>query len=352
MIYLLLVVFAYLLGFFLLRNKRISRPQNVYVLAFMAVCGIIMGLRKVSVGVDTMSYQRFFNMVSEMDLSALFSRPYHNAVETPYLFLMKLCNMLGGNYYCFQFLISMIYCMGMGWFIKENCKSPFLGIIVFLGMQMFLQPLNITRQMLSVMLVVNGWTCLKQNRKIRATVLLVLAVCFQTSALVFFVAYGLYFFRKNGRVLRIVPLIGVLVALNYRLLIKLVSILIPKYHTYYTNTKHIQTAGGIFVVWCIIVLFAAYVIYFIKNNNGILKIEAIFCLIYVLTNIVGLSFNYFERIGFYFVPFTIVLFDQINSDLPKGKIQKLYFVGMTTCFALFFLLASQSAQYQYSFLWQ
>ena len=281
---------------------------------------------------------------------------------------MKACSVFSGNYYFFQIVYSCVFSILSYYFLKENCKNYFLVYPIYL--ECYLMAFNIQRQMLAVLIAANAWTFIKKQNYIKAFLTIVVAVTIHTTAAIFFVAILSVIVRKHPEIIRIIPILIIIVTVNYKYVIEFFQSHVGMYGNYYNNSKAIMTAGISKIMWAVIIIISTLSIYFIKHIdvkndikiNGIYKrnifdndyavngmIIAIFSMIYISCNIVGLSFNYVERVGLYFMPFILPMLENFSSYFKNVFIKRFYCISLWICYYIYFLLGVQSPQYDYSF---
>jgi hypothetical protein len=307
-----------------------------------------MGLRNVSVGVDTSSYMQMFNNVSNMSIGEIFS---YNAFfdKIGFVLLMKLCSSVVDNYFFFQLVISFCYCFGMKRFFEKSGMDIFPVSIIFIGSGLYLGAFNVCRELLAVMLLVNGWNYLLEKKYKKMAALYIIAISIHVTALCFVFASAIYWLKDHKYFFRIAPIIIGIVGGAYRVLIYYAAKFFPINHNNYGNWKTVQNAdvGLAKIIWLIIAFIAIYGIYF-RRYDKIESIYAIFSLTYVMTNFVGMYFNYFERIGTYFQPFSVLLFWMFKYKIRSKAIRNVYSCGVIISFTIYFLISGlTSAQYQY-----
>lgn len=334
------------------KNSKISftRNKNVILYFSFGVIILISALRNVNVGVDTKSYLQHFYLIANTSIIDIITTYKYLGFEIGYNLLCKSFSFIFPNYYVFQMFISFIYCYGMMKFIKNNTYNVYLCIILFLGLELFTYSLNISRQMLAVMILCHAWNYLIKDKFTKSVLLFFLALTFHATSVVFVLVYIVYKLRNKQYIFYTIPFFLVLFSFNYQLIIGIFKKYFPYYINYYVNERNIQSAGSIIIVWLIIGVLSIYIIYNKKNLIIKDKLYATFSLVYIFCNVVGLSFNYFERIGIYFLPFVLLLFDRYYVLIDTKKLKFLYFFGTATCFlVLFFITVLTSSQYQYSF---
>lgn len=348
MIYVILILSILIFGTLLRVNQGYNRRLFLAVFFFMTT--FIMAFRGNSVGIDTMKYIAVYNQVSNLSLSEVFSISAYR-MEILFVFLIKITASIIDNYYFFQFVVAAIYCYGITVFLKRNCTDLFFSSIVYICSGLFLGAFNTTREALAIMLAINGWSYLNEKNTRRAIVLLICAVLVHFSAIVFAFGYlAHYLLKKNINLSKWMPLLLCMVLFFYDRIINLAMRFVPFYHNYYSNHKIKLEAGGVIIIWVIITMFALYCLYFDKDENDFVgKIAAIFSIVFIVTNIIGLSFNYFERLGSYFMPFIVILFENMRGKFRSRSVSYLYQIGLPICYIAYFFLSCTSAQYVYSF---
>lgn len=121
------------------------------------------------------------------------------------------------------------------------------------------------------------------------------------------------------------------------------------YNNYYSNQKEILEAGMVKIMWAIVTAISLYQIYFSRSKNRYYSVYAMASLIFVAANVIGLIFNYIERLGMYFVPFVILMLEDFGENFEGTWIRRLYWITSGTCFLAFFLITCMSSfQYHYS----
>lgn len=308
-----------------------------------------LGFRTVSVGVDTETYRILFDIISNTDFTSILSGSYASTMEIGYALFMKICSLIINDYYFFQVVYSIIYCSLFARFILKETDNIYIGVVVFLGIGLFELPFNLARQILAVALVSNGWISFK-NRNWKSLVLfMILAFLCHKTAILFTIVYILYFFRNNKLFIRLTPFIIAILVLTYEKWIKFGEVIFGGYGNYYSNMKIKQTAGLVWIVWLFVLFVALVILYNFKKYNIELVLPAIFSIGWVACNIIGLSFNYFERIGLYFTPFIPLMFASSPGCVKNVFIRRIYIIGMTSSFLAYFLFGVlNSQQYIYS----
>ena len=328
--------------------------DNIYLITWFLLATVIMGFRSVNVGVDTLSYANHFKLISSTSWSEIFGNLHfikYNSFEIGYVCLAKLCSILVNNYSFLQCIVSIIYCFAMLSFLKENVKSKIILTTVFLGSGLYLLAFNINRQMIAVALAALSWNYLCKGKNVKAIIMLLLATTFHLSAFVFVIAYIFYIIRKK-KILFGMAVLGVIIAsVNYNVVINFLSEQFDDYANYWANVRTKHSIGMSIIVFGIVLLLAIYMLLHKNKFTALEKTYAVFSAIYVISNFIGVYFNYFERIGLYFLPFVVLEIDTIAQKIKSKDIHILYIFGTSISYSLYFLLSASSTQYVYQFFW-
>lgn len=363
MIYILLVLFIFsteLLfhiadGKIKILKKYDSRTMMLTVI--FIVMALVCGLRSTSVGADTQNYERIFYRISGYSFQEIFSEYKYNYIEIGWNIASKLVYMMHLDYFAFQIIESFVIYFGFMIFIKRNVKEYNLAVWVFLSLIYFFN-FNTSRQMVAVMFAVNSFQYLCEKKNLKAFIMVALGALFHATAFIFLAAFPIYYMCKIKR-LRKYLLILIVIAIFwfddiFKFLKANLFYLSILYESYLSNSLKIQTAGFVRILWIIVCIMAIYELVADKSadrqkNN----VAAIFSIAWVACNVIGLRFNYFERVGVYFEPFIIILFDNMLTLIKDKTLKTVYYMGSVLCLIAYFLLASRSSQLiSYSFFFE
>lgn len=354
MIYIVLILWILVSSVMCFGRKFDTQKNRVIFMVFVfGFMGILMGIRGLSVGVDTEHYKSFYDIVSDMKFLDIVSNYYVASLEVGYAAFMKMCSVVLDNYFFFQIIHGFIFAGLSAKFLLDNSENIFISTIVFLGIGAYATAFNISRQMLAVILVANSWTYLKRRENFKAIIFVFLAAAIHVSAVIFFAAHLIYYFRNNKAIIRLIPIAIIICAVKYKQLIEFFSPFASVYRNYFRNESVIQTAGKVWIVWIIVLLIAFWTIYVSQMKNQEYLFVAIFSMIWVVCNIIGLSFNYFERLGLYFIPFVPVMFSYSKDYIKDTIVRYLYMFFMNASFIAYFLISVlTSKQYVYIPFWK
>jgi len=323
-------------------NKKIFLFSTFFMLA------LIMGLRNYTVGRDTPTYKIIFEDLMHFPAWDILTDKV-NSFEKGFAMLMRLSGEIYPSYYFFQMVVAFLYCFGMSKFIYDNFEDILTPFIIFLAL-MYFQAFNGTRQWFAVMITANSWTCLKNKRFFSSLFLSFLAISMHKTAILFFIAYVIYFVNNKKIFLQIIPVSMVVMAIFYKQILQIIADL-GLYDIYMNNSQDRLPLGWSFLMWLILLAVAIFEIYCLKKTQPIERAEAVMSCWYNIAGILGLFFNYFDRTGWFFVPFIMLTIVSTEKYLLKN-LQSIYLWGSRLCFFIFFILNMTGvSELAYSFFW-
>lgn len=105
-------------------------------------------------------------MIENVSFKEMISETIYNR-RICYMALMKIISFLGGNYFVFQFLISIIFNYCVYKFISKNTQNPVLATSVFLGCGFYLSAMNVQREAIAVVLILRAWDLVNEKKYLR-----------------------------------------------------------------------------------------------------------------------------------------------------------------------------------------
>ncbi|MEY8410144.1 EpsG family protein [Lachnospiraceae bacterium 62-26] len=339
MIYIIQCIWVYLSALLCFGLKlKFQRNKNLYLFLTFLPCFLMMGLRNVTVGVDTHTYSLYYSYIASSSWHDILTGTASYGLELGWRIVYKLCSYLSDSYYLFQIFFSIIYCWLYAKFLKKTVPNIFIAVILFLGVGLFTGAFNVQRQFLAAVILANGYLFFRDKKRMQAVLFFILAFLVHRTSFLFLAVLGVYQLRNSRWIIRLMPFAIFVIAYNYKYLIDIAKIYFPEYRNYYVNEKLIQTVSGVWIIWIIIIVLSAYTLYSRKIKSNDFKVYCIFGLAYVVCNIVGLYFNYFERIGLYFMPFLPAFFYGFGEQIHNKGYKLTYSMGLVLSFTAYYLL--------------
>lgn len=378
MIYVALILLIYITYFILWKVQKLPNEakRKIFIGISFSLMFLLAALRDPSVGTDTANYMNKFELIHDHTFAEIFSSFFCERVEIGYALINKVVGLIWNDPRAILIVNAAIIYFCMSYFIYNYLDSEhdLTSVLLFVCSGMFFYSFNVARQVIACVILLNAWGLLKEKKYVKSVLCFLLSITFHITAVCFIVAYIIYFIR-NKRILAVCALVlGGLVAIFYKPIIKIFSQIIPIYRFNNENPK--TSVGGIILVWfveaVIILIYLACYFFgkhipdkFIKGANDIPVLNSfvvpVYVAVYIITTFLGSKFNYFDRFGIYFLPFCIPMFENfgmIVKDnfglITKEKseiLYKVYVVGLQVCFIALFMLDAFSAHHTYSFFW-
>lgn len=341
MTYIIIVIllFNWLIYRFIAKTKH---QRDIVYLSLFVIIGIIIGFRDYTVGADTITYYNIFNNISSNSLIYAFENIRE---EWGYVLCNKIIALLGGNYYCFQLIYSIVMLMLIGKFIIDNTTNYYMAVIIFLGAGYFEFSYNIIRQMMAISIGACGWTLWRQQKYKKALLILLIATSFHKLAALLILAYLIYSIRDKKLLVAIITILCLsleeLIPFAYSILES-----VGMYVNYFKATSDHISRNGIFILWTfegVLILFS----YISSNINSKGRCVAILSILNLIFNILDEQIRYLDRVGLFFFPFMILLFCVNGDNLFKEQnLKNIYRVAVSLFFIAFFIYRETLSDYK------
>lgn len=289
------------LGYMLAIYRNSSGRYLIYFAIALFI--VIVGLRDVAVGKDTMNYALIFNNVNNID----FLNANFDSIEYGYKALLKVIHFFTSSSYIANFIIAVITFLLFVNFINHT-KNKMVSLFVFFGM-FFFPSMNLMRQWLALALIANMYIYSNDKSLSKSLIFFGLAMTIHSSAIVAgYIYLSKIKYNKEILLLVLTLVIFVFVILNYQIL----SLLAPAFSsrfTQYLSREYFRGSGGISVKTILYLMFTGFfvIVYRVKwnyiNEN---KLNNTFFIL-ILSSVLSLAFSYLgqtyfliHRIGYYF----------------------------------------------------
>ena len=302
-------------------NKKIQKI--IWLILAILLPSIIAGIRY-DVGIDWRAYKSIFEYTSLYGYSYL---------EIGYISILRIVKyLLGGDYYFFNFTISIIMISFILLTLLHIQKVMQYKISIELGYYISLVvhycvSFNATRQCMASAIILYALTFLCEKKYWKYFLLVLIASTFHLSA-IFCLGYILFVFeisnKKKRKLYNAFIVLGIIfVSIFIQPLLEIVSNLgiIAEYAHYFENVNSNYSFGFFLYVIPPLILIQLYSKQLLKNNNY----YDIFFKLFILQipfQIAGGFVTYLDRMTLYCNISQIVIFPLIISVLTKQKVKK------------------------------
>ena len=357
-----------ILAFTSLQNKN-SKKQCAL---FLCVFTIIMGFKSINVGNDTPSYVELYNRLHNM---SSFTDP-SSRFEVGYQIYNKIIGMIWDDYQAL-FLITAIICIGcIGYGIMNLSQNWQYSLFLFIGLRFYYFFLSGIRQSMAVSIIIVAYVFLKRRKNILFIMLVLLAMTFHFSAVIFFFALPLSYMKFDSKSI-IKVLFGVIVVyVFFGPLLSLVLSHLPSYYSHYMLTEA-SSANNLSdfihaIIPCLFLLLA-----YILNYNSVIdeshipnqnqtrellvyhrdgEVQLLFLLVAAGLSLVSTRASIIDRMVQYYWIFSIISVSNMISSIKNQRNRVEWLLLITFCVivynvALLLLRPEWNAIVPYEFFW-
>lgn len=338
--YIFLLAFYFLSGFCELNQKCEKKKSYSYTLVMMLPLYILTAFRDLTIGADTYSYYRTYNLISQS--SDLKSALISSRMEKGYIIVNYLLSKIGCTYLGFQVIISLIIYTSLFFFINKYSVNIGFSLFAFLSLRMAFGPMNTIRMWFAIAIILLSNKYVINRQPLKFAILVLLASLFHTSALIYFVMYIVYdkvIEKKKAMVILIMSLgIGIIGRPFFAMLTNLIG----KYSgylesEYFTTENNIAVYLNILIDVCFGLLI--YVCY--MNNSDVLhddsnstnaalststfRVLSYGTLLLIAIDLIGIGNTIMSRVASYFHIYHILTIP-LSIFFLKGKRKAMYYI--------------------------
>ncbi len=361
MIYYFLILF-YWLFFYAFGKKEITNTRLFFAILPLF---LIMALKSVSVGSDTISYyNRYVGAVEMLSAANAITEPGYNLIS---YFFHDFLNVPFG---VFNALMSLFICYVLALFLKHFSTNIYLSLFIYMSIGMFTMSMSGLRQTLaiSICMVPVIWAKVsaekgKETRKYKfwrllIGILLVLAAStLHNSAIIFIPILFLMNMRLTRQQTIMIMAIAIATLLFRGVIVGIMGdFLFGRYEQYDLEEGYMMNTLALLVpiaigLFCVLVS---------RPNNGdltyskALSLMFIFLALLVTFNNLALSHNQIARLGYYFMNSYIVLIPFALNKLSYSSRPVVTLAIIVLCLVYFYLGSNEGTLKidDYKFFWQ
>lgn len=186
--YIILLIFVLFWYIFTFNKKNKSKANKVFLNGVFIYLYIFCVIRGFHVGRDVPGYISSYDTVSTM----AWDNWKVGHFEIGYIFLMKICNIIGLSARGFFCIVYFIILWPLWLFLRRESPRPFMSIIVFLGFQFFVFDLTGLRQAMAMSFCILAYMSAQKKgwmNLIMFIILVVIGFLFHKSVLAFLITY-------------------------------------------------------------------------------------------------------------------------------------------------------------------
>lgn len=231
-----------------LRKKHAVSGETLFIMAVSLFFLIVFALQSATSNGDLMRYLASYNRFSTYGFSR-YDSIVNNTKDPFYYICGSIFAHLGFDFYAWRFLIAFVYIMSVYIIISKYSSNIYVSFIVLIVIGTFPFTLSGLRQTLALAILMHTFKCLENKKFIKFVLLVLLASLFHSSAIIFLLAYPIYFIKLRFRNYLLLSIVSVFVIFNARSLIALFVELTGAYDAYggYIEKDEVLTFAGVII---------------------------------------------------------------------------------------------------------
>ncbi|WP_147552606.1 EpsG family protein [Barnesiella propionica] len=329
--YIILIMYLILYRFMFFPKKDLNKKhKKMYIIGALIPIFIIAGFRGIDVGTDTPNYIRIFEVAGSVNFLDSYSE--YSRLEYGYrYFIYFLASYFSHPQWQFIF-VAFFSCIGIGYFVYQNAREPFLAILFFVTLGFFDFTLSGVRQTIAVTVTLFLFSFIKNRKLLWFLVGIFIAALFHKSALFFIPAY----FIANNPVKKKTVIVYFL---SFFVLFLVADKLLLATADALDYNYGVESTGNGYIFFSIVLIITVLAFKFNKslirqNRDNRFMININFCS-FMLWGVRLIS-RTAERITLYYMPYTYVLLEEIIMSRSVSIRRQYYFITVVCCIILYF----------------
>ena len=291
------------------KNPWAHRTKSSSITVFMLIFLLLLSLRGLKCGNDTIQYLRLFKQYSSKTIEQLFSDETH---ELGYKILNNIVGSMTNNYQYLLAVTSLLCVCPLWYFYKKESEIPVLSIALFLSVAPFSMYFSGIRQAIAMSLGIFCWYAAKNKKFVLFLCTVGLAMLFHTSSFVLVVLYPLYHAKITKKWLWFVlPAMAAVYILKDDIFDFVLELMWKDYE--------VTSETGAFMILLLLVIFAIYS--YIMVEDSALDQDTIAMRNILLLSVVLQMFAMLHplsmRMNYYFLIYVPILIPKIAKQCKK-----------------------------------
>lgn len=367
-IYLIQIVFVFVLSL-IYKTKSVinnNKRKTIYLLLVCSMLFLTMGLRGVKIGSDTQTYRWIYESI--MNSSSFFEALNRSTISSApvYVFIQFVISRIT-NFKQLSILVnSFIIVAGLYRFIKLSSKEYCLSMFLFIGLALYYESMNGSRQFMAIAIALNSYLYIKQDIKSKkGWALFAIAVGIHNTILAFVLPLLSNLLKNKVRTtqkaLSLTFAFALFVTLGLSAGISMFEYIFPSYAMYINGENGAQITvstgnGRIALLFVFIGLLILTLLYLCKQKSKQHRIDFVDCFTCFLCVLLGIIYSKNVLIIRIIWPFLCVCIVYIPNLIVMLGTKNKRIVSFTTIFVLLiysvlFLLEDKSGIVPYIPFW-
>lgn len=324
----------------------VKRNNKSYILIVSLLLILLLGLRDLTVGIDTINYYAIFTRIQNIEFSQLFNGVSY---EYGYRLLQYVIGIIFKEYQLLLIVVAIIYIAAVSCHIYKYSEKPMISYILFILYGFYTFAFSTTRQTLAIAFILIAYEFMTRKKLFKFLIFVLIAASFHITALIFIPSYWIIKFKLNKYTLTFITLIT---ALMFYFRTGIVLFLNSIARNEYTFT---ETGGNLLFLFMVI----SVIIGFIYRKQFLSARENNKLLFYMMCmSVIIMPITKFHpammRLMYYFFIFMIIYIPNLIVVIRDPIIRFIGYAGYIFIgFFYFYMNVIPSARLEdYLFFWQ
>lgn len=328
------------LSYDLCKRIKCSDVKKFYCWNMFLATLLLQGLRSIYIG--------------GVDTSLVYARNFERAILTPFsnmpavfgkdllfYYLTKVFTCICTDFHVYVFVISCLVLGSFSIFTYKHSERPAFTYILYYALGYYAVGFQMLRHVMALSVLLFAYDYILERKWIRFIIIVLLASCFHSSALIFLIAYPIAKVRINFKQwIAIIAIVAAVFLAKARVagLVNSVIMGMDRYSRYSTSTSQLSLMGAMILMCIYVVSFIfSYPLY--KDDDELkmlLNLSVVSIAFMTMVTIVG----EFHRISMFFGIYNTVLLPKAWKmyRVEDRRLKAVYLLGMVAVFIAYFLL--------------
>jgi hypothetical protein len=185
-------------------NQLVRANRKVYIYIISIILITILGLRNITVGIDTFNYYNQFNSIKLFDLT----QTLDVKVEQGYRLIQFIIGRLFGDFQFLLIIVAIIYISVVSYYIYKYSENPMLSYILFIVFDFYTFAMSAIRQTIAIAIIMIAFHYIKEKKLFIFLLLVFVASLFHITSLIFLPCYWFNKFKINMKTILFFILAG------------------------------------------------------------------------------------------------------------------------------------------------
>lgn len=309
------------------------------------------GLRHISIGADTWTYYAYgFNKASQKSLGEIIENNSflnNEDGEIGYALFEKVMSLICNNYQVYLIVIAIIFMVSLGYFIYKNSIDCYISYIVFFtNFFLFFGVTGLRQTLAQAIFLGFGYNCIKRRKLLKFLLVVVVAISFHKSAIIFLPFYFIYNMKINYKNLIIYACSYMLIFTNRWSVLMYLNKILGYGQTY---TEQVEGAGT--TTFSLLLILIAFIGVWFSSQKYFTQQQTISNVNAIMVAAMCIPFTFIDpnlmRALYYYSIFLVLLIPEI---IYKFKIRDRRIVKMIVVCLLIYLFLRRYPIYR--FFWE